>query len=164
MDGRSTDGVEKLAVEARFMASGHRLSAMRRAYTFVLAVCVALGIAGVLVGVISEWRARRQLPPELQSSEAIQYHFDGAACMGCGLTGFTMVDAAILMGVMFAIIRAACAVTGENDENETNRFFVDLRGRVVGGRAVESLRPDLGPNCRRREGTEVGGRAGEAEA
>jgi hypothetical protein len=78
---------------------------MRKAYTLVLTGCVALGIVGVLVSVLGEWHARRQLPPELQSPEAIQHHFDGAACLGCGIMGFTMVAGAIFMGVIFAIVR-----------------------------------------------------------
>ncbi len=80
------------------------IAAMRRAYAVVLAGCAALGIVGVLVGILGEWHARRQLPPEMQSPEAIQHHFDGAVCLGCGIMGFTMVAGAILMGVLFALI------------------------------------------------------------
>ena len=65
---------------------------------------MVLGIAGVLVSVIGEWHARRQLTPEIQSPEAIQHYFDGAACLGCGLMGFMMVASAIFMGILFALI------------------------------------------------------------
>lgn len=77
---------------------------MRKAYAIVLAGCVVLGISGVLTSVVGEWHARRQLPPEMQSPEAIQYYYDGAVCLGCGIMGFITVAWAIIMGVLFAII------------------------------------------------------------
>ena len=85
--------------------------AMRKAYAIVITGCAALGIAGVLVGVIGEWHAGRQLPAELQSPEAIQHHFDGAVCLGCGLMGFMMASSAIFMCVLFAIIWALLELT-----------------------------------------------------
>jgi len=78
--------------------------AMRKAYAIALTGCVVLGVAGVLIGVIGEWHARRQLPPEMQSPEAIQYYYDGAVCLGCGIMGFIIVAWAIIMGILFAVI------------------------------------------------------------
>lgn len=80
------------------------LSAMRKVYAIALACCLALGVGGVLFAVVGEWNARRKLPPEMRSPEAIQYHFDGSACSECELGGFMMVFSAIFMGGLLALI------------------------------------------------------------
>ncbi|HYO91106.1 MAG TPA: hypothetical protein VEQ40_05700 [Pyrinomonadaceae bacterium] len=79
-------------------------SAMRQAYTLVLAFCLALGVFGVLFAVVGEWNARRQLPPEMRTPEAIQHYFDGTVCFGCEFGGFMMIAAAILIGCPIALI------------------------------------------------------------
>ena len=80
------------------------LSRMRKAYATALACCLALGVFGVLFAVVGEWNARRKLPPELRSPEAIQYHFDGSVCLGCELGGSMIVVSAIFIGGLLAII------------------------------------------------------------
>ncbi len=79
-------------------------SVMRKAFAIVLVLCVAFGVVGVLIAAVGEWNARRQLPPEMRSPEAIQYYYDGAVCLGCSIGGGMVVIGAILMGGIIALV------------------------------------------------------------
>lgn len=62
-----------------------------------------MGLAGILVIAVGEWIARRQLPPEMRSPEAIQYYFDGLVCLACGIWGSALIGAAILMASVLGL-------------------------------------------------------------
>lgn len=84
------------------MSSGR--SVMRKAFAIVLAICAAFGVLGVLLAVVGEWDARRQLPPDMRSPEAIQRYYDGAVCLGCSIGGGMVVIGSVFMTGIIVLI------------------------------------------------------------
>ena len=78
--------------------------AMRKTFAIVLAICVAFGIFGALIAVVGEWNARRQLPPEMRSSESIQRYYDGAVCLDCSIGGGMVVIGSIFVGGIITLV------------------------------------------------------------
>lgn len=77
---------------------------MRRILTVALVSAIVLGIAGILVSVGGESYARSQLPPDLNSPEAIQYYYDGAVCLGCQIIGAAIFFIALALGGMTSLV------------------------------------------------------------
>jgi hypothetical protein len=65
-----------------------------------LLIGLLLTIGGLVLMYVGEWLARRGLALEIQTTEAIQKNFDGAACLPCTTDGGVL----ILMGIGLAII------------------------------------------------------------
>lgn len=61
------------------------MSDSRRACLAVGFLLFGLGVIGVGTTVVGEYQARLALPPEMQTAQAIEMYFDGAACLSCGL-------------------------------------------------------------------------------
>ena len=60
---------------------------LRAAFGVILGFWVLLGVATTLLMFVGEWAARRRLPPEMRTPEAIYKYYDDAVCLACSLNG-----------------------------------------------------------------------------
>lgn len=66
--------------------------------------CFGLGLSAKIVSFILEHQARQELSPEMRTPEAIQYHYDGAVCLGCDIAGIGLMILFFALGVFIAVV------------------------------------------------------------
>ena len=86
------------------------MKSLRTGFGVALGFFVLLGVAGVLDIAVGEWNARRQLPPEIRTPEAIQRYYDGLVCLGCYLRGGIVLMICFLAGVVVLLMWGAAEV------------------------------------------------------
>ena len=75
----------------------------RKFFLIVIGLCFAGALIGIIAMEVTEHLARLDLPPEMQTPEAIQKNYDGAVCLSCDLNKFAFGFFGFGFGFLFLV-------------------------------------------------------------
>jgi hypothetical protein len=76
-----------------------------KALAVATTICFGLGIGFFLYFHFLEYQARKELPPEMRTPEAIQALYDGSVCLGCDVSAMMSLVLFFAMGIFIAVLR-----------------------------------------------------------
>ena len=75
----------------------------RKVFVISSVLCFGLGFVGVIYMTVLEYQARLELPPEMQTPEAIQMYYDGAVCLSCDISRIFFALLSIGLGIIILL-------------------------------------------------------------
>jgi len=99
---------------------------LRTVLGFVFGFWLVLGIAGASYMFVGEWDARRKLPSEMRTPEAIHKLYDDAVCLDCSGGGVLVVVSilfgagVLFIGMLIEVINHSVTRRPHNEERSAD--------------------------------------------